>query len=122
MPSTSAVGVELFIVQKFARISDAAEIRINDWIARPTKLGHLVVLTRLKVTDQVLKLFFRSVMAACSYKPGPQGVKITMKATISAKIIANIPFTVRLTFIDEWLIFLTLAFWPYPLPFLRQAI
>jgi len=100
MPSTSAVGVELLIVQKFARISDATEIRINDWIARPTKLGHLVVLTRLKVTDQVLKLSFRSVMGACSYKPGPPGVKITMKA-ISAKIIANIPFTVRLTYIDE---------------------
>jgi len=58
MPSTSAVGVELLIVQKFARISDATEIRINDWIARPTKLGHLVVLTRLKVTDQVLNYSF----------------------------------------------------------------
>ena len=36
--------------------------------------------------------------AAAAYKNGPPAVKITMKATINAKMIAIIPLTVRLRY------------------------
>ena len=34
------------------------------------------------------------------YRPGPPAVKITIKATIRAKMMAIIPLTVRLTYIN----------------------
>ena len=56
------------------------------------------------------------VLLPCSvgnYKPGPPAVKITMKATIKAKIMAIMPLTVRLTYISgtDYTIPFTLALW-----------